>query len=77
MQTLQIIRNIVEGGNMSRLTRQQFLELSEESKYQQYVNEEYRGDTYKRIAISLTLGGENYIEDLEDLLHNDSIDKQR
>jgi hypothetical protein len=77
MRTLQIIRNIVEGGNMSRLTRQQFLELSEESKYQQYVNEEYRADTYKRIAISLSSGGENLIEDLEDLLHNDSIDKQR
>ena len=77
METLQTIKNIVEDGNMSRLTRQEFAELSEERKYQQYVNEQYRGDTYARIAIQLHLrkeGSQAHTETLEDLDKNIRVD---
>lgn len=65
---------------MSRLTREQFKELSEESKYTQYVNQEYRGDTYKRIAVQLNLwkdGSTGHNEALEDLHNNDRVDSER
>jgi len=80
METLQTIKNIVEDGNMTRLTRQQFAELSEERKYHQYVNEEYRGDTYKRIAVQLELsrdGSQGHKEALEDLRSNNKTDSCR
>jgi phage protein D len=80
METLQTIKNIAEDGNMSRITRQQFADLSEEIKYQKYVNEEYRGDTYKRIAVQLELwrdGSQGHKEALEDLHSNDKTDSRR
>ena len=65
---------------MSRLTRQQFEALSDEMKYLKYVNEEYRGDTYKRIAKDLSTwkeGTQWYCNATKDLEANDAIDGQR
>ena len=65
---------------MSRLTFQQFEALSYEMKYLKYVSEEYRGDTYKRIAVDLSTWKEGtkwYSNAVRDLEANDSIDGQR